>query len=313
MQPSNSFDLNKLTTALNNINLVSDGDSVEQDGAKNFGMAQSFFNYESFWKFHVVPATERPNSINSRKSASRETHQIGQNSYSIFTDMYEAEVAVNKIKVGDFGGLNFKNVLDIINYTGDAIQKFKNLQDAIEIDLKNKLGFQSLSICPVQIIKDKWLAERKIVISYRNTQTHNGKVAIFIRPNSQGDVAYMMDPYEVSNYFYDDRKGNKSDLTWKETYDLFNTNPEKFLLIEDACLSLIGATYNWLNQGYYFAKNTLDTLIQQQSYIALWGLSQAEYNDIIDHYTSSKPIIPIKTTSSGSFYMPGSGSGTYQV
>ncbi len=108
------------------IKLRTHGDPVEQDGCRRFDLDHSFPHYETFWRKHVVPATDRPNGTGFLPNATPEIRLVAQINYSLFSNLYNSREALEEIRDGRLGGLTYRNCHDCIKANGDAIQKFTN-------------------------------------------------------------------------------------------------------------------------------------------------------------------------------------------
>lgn len=71
--------------------LVSNGEPlVEQYGARVHGMGQLFPNDERFWRYHVCPATGRPNNKYFLEDVHDITQLVGQRSFTVFAYALES-------------------------------------------------------------------------------------------------------------------------------------------------------------------------------------------------------------------------------
>lgn len=297
MLPNMQRDNLKLRTALSRIKLFDKGDNVEVNGANRFQMDTLFPEYEKFWQNHIVPATGRPDNIEFRPNSDRVIQKLGETSYSIFIDLFMAEEYLELVEAGDVGGHAYRNIQGVIKCTGDAIQKFKNVQDTVQ-GLSNRLAL------PIPIFSDNstqndWLNERAKVVEYRNAQTHNGIFATFHKVDPQvGTIYYMIDPAEVSNHY-----SRTTSLTWEETKVIFNSNPAVFLTAAAACIKLRDDSYRVLNNAYKFLNQALEPLWSQALYQNLWGMGHIEYEKLVPTSSTS-----LQTSSSSSFAPSTSGS-----
>lgn len=171
-----------LRPSFDRVTLRVDGDRDENRGATEYGLDASFSNYEAFWRYHIVPATNRPDNIEMRKEAAPVISRIGNTSLSLFVDLLHAADSLAKIKAGELGGNRFRNCTDAITSDGNALQKFKKLQELIKGELKNALGKKTIEIWSDADWKAKWRPSRERIISYRNHIIHKAQPQILLVP-----------------------------------------------------------------------------------------------------------------------------------
>jgi hypothetical protein len=126
--------------AYDKVTLKDDGDPTEIRGATAHGLDASFANYERFWRYHVVPATNRPANIDHRPTVSAQVSRMGTSSHALFCDVVGAADLLVKIRAGDLGGERFANCTDAITKDGNAVQKFTDFQKGIEGELATAMG-----------------------------------------------------------------------------------------------------------------------------------------------------------------------------
>src|SRR5271156_2953864 len=85
-------------------NLRDHGDDKEKRGATQHGLDSLFPNWVEFWRTHVVPATERPESVRIRKGVDAAVERIMSSSYAVFGDLVNAGNSLLRIRAGDLGG-----------------------------------------------------------------------------------------------------------------------------------------------------------------------------------------------------------------
>lgn len=304
----NLIDGNLLKPVLRAIRLETNGDRCEMDAAKTYNFTNNFPEYERFWQLHVLPATMRPDGIGFRPKASDFVRTLGEFSYSIFDDMYSAEQAFERIENDDFGRKNNKNVKDFITSSGNAIQKIKNLQDAIKSLFGGLEGieYSSSGIFPNKSHEKTWLKQRRRIIAYRNAITHQMGTMAFFYDNSDASFInpFMLNPIIVENYFYEDRQKQNFRLTWKEIGTLFENDRTKFVLVKDGCKTLRITIYCFLNNTYKLINNQMDSLFLRPDYQDQWGMDLMAYDKLINNLY---PTIPKEITTASSVDWGGSG------
>src|SRR5947207_1278430 len=92
-----------LRSVLPNVTLRAHGAPSEVHGSVKFNLDKSFDQYEEFWRFHIVPCTNRPANVQWREGVAKEIGHIGQISYGIWTDLVDASESLEHVARGDFG------------------------------------------------------------------------------------------------------------------------------------------------------------------------------------------------------------------
>jgi hypothetical protein len=255
-------DWNTWKPAFDLVTIKKDGDSLEIRGATEHGLDVVFPNFEIFWRYHVVPATNRPANIEFRHYASNEITRIATLSHSLFIDIVNAADSLAKINAGDLGGDRFRNCTDAIKSSGDAVQKFTDLQKAIEDQLAPALG-STIRLWSGADWNNIWFPSREKIINYRNFLTHSGYPQVMHVPQPDGSrVPFVLH----QDYIV---RGNY--LTWPEQEEIFRNDPSKWAKLVDVCNELQSETIKWLNDVYLQAINALHPFLTSEDYHHLWG------------------------------------------
>jgi len=288
------------------VNLRDDGDPVEIRGSTAYNLDKSFTNYEVFWRYHIVAATNRPANVDLRKDAATEIGKIGLLSHSIFVDIVNASDSLVKIQLGDLGGDRFRNCTDAIKSDGDAVQKFTDLQNAVQGDLATNLN-SNITIWSQQDWQTKWSPSREKIIGYRNFLTHMGNPQVMLQPLADGtSIPLVLHPDNVQRGAF---------LTWQQQEELHETHPEKWVPFSDACRVLHESTIIWLNDAYGELIRALEPFLGTDDYCWLWGWDTPKHGRHICKETPTSPATSstARQMRSGSgiatTIIPGSGQG----
>lgn len=255
-------DWNAWQSAFERLTLKQDGDSLEMRAATQHGLDVSFPNHTVFWRRHVVPATNRPANLDLRKEASQLVSQIATLNHSLLDDLVKAADELDQVRVGNLGANRFQHCSQAINYDGNAIQKFTDLQELIENSLSNALN-RDIKIWSKADWKNKWSPSREKIICYRNLLTHTGQPQYMMVPQPNQDVTpYVIDPKFIVI---------GETLTWSQQEELYRTNPEKWSPLATVCVELHEKSISWLNDVYAEVVIALDQDLINEDYHWLWG------------------------------------------
>lgn len=235
------------------LSLAVDGDDIEKE-AVNRGMLSSFPKYELLWKLHVAPATLRPNGIQLRQSASKAMSSLAILSHSILGDLFAAALALQKLKVGEFGE-GYRHALDAMSSDGDALQKFSEIQQNTIKAIGIEMGCALILWAPA-IWKSVWSPRREKWILYRNNLTHFGRPFVVVKSG----IHYVIHP----DYL-------QQNMTWQEQEELLKAFPGKAAPLADVCELVHNASITWLNDAYSDLISFLAPLRLNPDYQKLWG------------------------------------------
>jgi len=248
--------------AFDRVTLRKDGDSLEVRGANDFGLDVQFPNYEIFWRYHVVPATNRPGNIYFRQYVNPTVTKICSTNHSIFVNLVNASESLHKINGGNLGGDRFRNCTDFIKCAGDALQLFTEMQKLIETDLANALC-KTIQLWSQADWRQKWCPAREKVIGYRNFLTHVGFPQVMqIAQANEARIPFVLHPDYVIR---------GSNPTWPDLEKLYQTNPEKWAKLVDVCNLLNRQTMRWLDDAYGEVITALNPFLSTEDYQYLWG------------------------------------------
>ena len=285
--------------AFDRVTLRDDGDPLEVRAAVQHGLDDLFPNYGVFWRYHIVPATNRPANLDLRKEAARELGQIGALSHSLLGDLVNAADSLVRITAGDLGGERFRNCTDSIKSDGDAVQKFTDLQKSIEGPLAAALS-RPIQVWSKADWDSRWFPSREKIIGYRNFLTHMGQPQVMLVPQPGGGM--------VPHVLHQDYIVRGNNLTWAEQEAVYRTNPEKWAKLTDVCEELHRESITWLNDAYGEIIRALQPFLTDEDYHWLWGWDTPKRGrHIWKHAGAMGAQAPIGSGSGVGGFIPGSG------
>ncbi|MEI8374627.1 MAG: hypothetical protein WCJ35_17515 [Planctomycetota bacterium] len=254
------------------LTLAVNGDPIEKQAVTQFDLGKRFPHYESFWKRHVCPATDRPWGINLRSGVSDIISVIAQRSYSVLVYTLEAVDHLREVSEGRLGPRN-RNCYITLMYAGNALQVFMELKRALcgtlvgMDDLATRL---SMPIDPFLDWKTTWEPDRKSASNYRNYVTHQGYIYSVLRQSSGERMVLSRDAFKT-----------KTPYTWLQAEAEYNRDPSKWIDLFDACRGIVDDTITFLDRAYEKIICVMDPLLETADYQRLWGW--------VDHQPSVLP------------------------
>lgn len=250
--------------------LRDNGDSFERRAVTDYQLNLTLPNYEIFWRNHIVPATNRDADLGLRLGNSPVIDRMAQLSHGVMVSLVRAADLRKKIRSGDadaLGDEGYSNCIYALQETGNALQKFGDLQRyAIDKDLDSVLP-GSIKVWPVKERLDEMIAKREIVIAFRNSLVHNGQMLISHRTNAEGSII----PTVLSRDYFLSANSNNTFPTWADQKKWMKDNPSEVLDLADVCDSIYDETVALLNEAYGDVIAVLDPLLSDSTYLGLRG------------------------------------------
>jgi hypothetical protein len=278
------MDWNEYHAELQHCTLRKHGDPAEQATCAKYDLDRSFDQYEIFWRGHVVPCTNRPSNVFWRDGISPERDRIGQLSYSIWVDLSEACASLDLVSKGDLG-TNYKNCRDCLKHDGDALQKFGELQQAVQGPRPNSRDFpdywlakrlnRAIRIMPEPRWRNDYSPRREAIISYRNYLVHAGTPPILV-DNNKTPAEHLVLKKELVV------RGDPP--IWSEKIAEYQSRPGDWVRIEDVCKEVHRDTIRWLNECYQLMNLALLSIIGDGAYIALAGRPKSPVDQVKDMF-----------------------------
>lgn len=264
------------------LTLAVDGERLaEQPAALNGNITGQFSNYERFWRYHVCPATQRPNAITFRPRVADIVSVIVQRNYSVFVYAVEARQFLTKARQGDTGPRD-RNYIIALMYAGNALQVFTEFQRAVcgKPEPDNLGGIRCLSvelgvsIVPFPDWRENWKAERESASNYRNYITHEGWPYCVFQQATGKTLVLRPDALKA-----------KGACTWKRAENDYAANPSNWIEFGDSCQGIVNDTIAFLDLGYERIVSEMEPLLVNPTYQRLWG------------WYDNQPIPPATTAS----------------
>ena len=247
------------------ITLAADGDSNEQLGASAFGLDKRFANYEVFWRYHVCPATARPDGITFRPGVADIVSVIAQRNYSVFIYVLEAVDQLQEVLEGRLGPRN-RNCYIALMYAGNALQVFTELQRALCGKPKPLNGMSDLAatlnmtIDPFPDWEKAFASDRESASNYRNYLTHQGYIYSVLRQSTGERMVLSRDALKA-----------KTPYTWLQAEADYSSDPSKWVNVVDACRGIVDDSIAFLNLAYERIIRAMACLPEKPDYQRLWG------------------------------------------
>ncbi len=203
------------------LTLAKDGDCIEQQATAQLAVDKLLPHHEAFWKYHVCPATLRPQGINFRPGIAGIVSVIAQRHYSVLVYLLEATDQLHEVLEGRLGPRN-RNCYITLMYAGNALQVFTELQGALCGQPKKPDGMSDLAatlsttIAPFPDWKMAWAPDRESASNYRNYVTHQGYVYSVLRQTTGEQMVLSRDAFKA-----------KAPYTWPQAEADYINDPSK--------------------------------------------------------------------------------------
>src|ERR1700722_14191067 len=260
-------------------------EAVEADGVTYHGLGSKLSNLQTFWRYHVAPATNRPVDNHLDASVSEIIVRLAQRSYEVYANIFDALEELKDIK--DPKPPRYRSCLNILRCVGDACLLFDELiavLGAKEERTKTK-GSKRDSLAKalgVEIVffkdwgKDYWSKERRHVADYRHMLVHHGRPWLFFEGKTEHvgwplvlEAEYCRVP-NTDNQF-------PEYLSWNEQKSLYAKDRDKFVPLPKACKDTCSDGLKWLNRAYQRVNDKLEGALKNretfEQYKTLWGIS----------------------------------------
>jgi hypothetical protein len=262
------------------LELRQDGDYSEIDA---FSIAFSdgcFSNYERFWRYHVAPASRRPDKIWFREGTDERICKLAQTSFSTFRNIFEAVAQLSIIGCEGLGDRE-RNVTIAMVFAGNALEMFDSLNGTAK-NLFNKLSGDDY---PKPLIPD-WNKRSGELSVYRDHIVHHGTLMMLTSDTAPPLVLRrdLLKKYDHPNWaqILKDHGGIISH--WQD--------------IGNACRDVVVETLVLLDDCYANLVDQMDKLLCNPKYQVLWGWA--------DGMETYDPTLRLYS------YPPGSGTGSGQ-
>jgi len=249
---------------------------VEEYGVTTHGLDARLAHLETFWRYHVAPATHRPVHTHLDADVSDVTTRIAQCSYEVYANVVDA---LDELGVAPKPP-RYRSCLNVLRCMGDACQLFDDLTDVIgQRDRRRDVRTDNLARrlnTSILLFPNwgtpQWAAARMEIADYRHMLVHHGRPWLFFDGKE-----FESEPIVVKAEYCRVRPGdpNADFLTWRQQQDLFRKERSKFITLRQACADTCNDGIDWLNRAYGELVSTIDRVLQERArfdeYLKLWG------------------------------------------
>ncbi|MGH7886381.1 MAG: hypothetical protein ACREPG_00825 [Candidatus Binatia bacterium] len=295
----NLQDWNSLKRAYLHLNFTSEPfERVEEYGASVHKLNERLSNVQEFWRYHIAPATNRPEGTHLSDNIRGVTSRLAERSYEIYCNVSDALDELAEIKKG-LKPPRYRSCLNVLRFSGDALLLFDSLIDIIGVktkgqDLANQLTLSKLfSENSEKIIKiilfpdwyygENWNAKREQAIAYRNMLVHHGRPWLHFTKGEYTSPPYILRA-EHCRLDISKHEDKKEFLTWGKQIQMFRdaNHRDKFIRLDRACKHTCDFTILWLNAAYGRIVKTLDKILTErpqrfQRYRKQWGIARSSF------------------------------------
>jgi hypothetical protein len=260
---------------------------VEEYGVKTHRLHERLPHLQTFWRYHVAPATHRPFNTHLAADVAEVTTRIAQRSYEVYANICDALDELDLMNEQPPKPPRYRSCLNVLRCVGDACQLFDDLVDV----LGNKKGpfrqrrpngprnLARLLGVDIFFFRDwdqpQWSTARMHIADYRHMLVHHGRPWLFFNGDEfVGEPLVLMarhcrvpgsDPKEPEY------------LTWSQQRKMFGTDPSNFIELRKASERTCNAGITWLNRAYERLVLTLDGVLSNRDnfdqYKGYWGVS----------------------------------------
>ncbi len=246
----------KMRSFYDGLSLARDGDVHEQEAFHESPFPDYFLGYEAFWRYHVAPATGRPESIRIRPNADWIINRMAQRSYSVFQRIL---YAVQSLAVSE--DCSSRELVSALEHSGTALTLFNALERTIAGDQPDTLSSRlQTPIRTAKEISPKWNESRSQMIIYRDYLTHQGSL-MTVKTRPDGPLFVLRSEYLAG-------QGN---VDWAEVEKRHLGDASHWQELRSVSGEVVRDTLNLLNMGYEALSNEMNRLLENPAYQQLWG------------------------------------------
>lgn len=250
-------------------------------------------NLETFWRFHIAPATNRTADTHLRDNIRPVVSRMAERSYEIFCNVSDAldELAIVQ------GGLSpprYRPCLNVLRFTGDALMLFESLIDIIGRKDRNRtinLGSVEQEIGEHLVLfedwhygDNDWSKRRELAVTHRNMLVHHGRPWLhFLDDDPKTPYILRAEKCRTDASRRDDEQ---KFVTWQRQISKFKAENKRgehsnFITLKGACETAVERTVDWLNDAYGRVVDRLDQVLSKDpatfaKYRSLWGFPSSE-------------------------------------
>jgi hypothetical protein len=243
------------------------GESYEKYGAEHHALGDRLSYLQEFWRYHVAPATNRPNNIDLSDNIHPLVSRMAETNYEIYCNIVDALEEMREIDENDgMKSPRYVRCLNVLRFTGDALQLFNELRKLIENDVCEKIQSSN------KVFDDwkPWAKSKTELQRYRHMLVHHGRPWYFFHGGEHQGKPYVLRPK------YCKYRGRES-TTWsrQRAEDRFKKNDAEFQRLDEACKATLDGSIEWLNGAYKQVVTTMEPWLLTEQYRSLWRWPEA--------------------------------------
>lgn len=285
----NLQDWNSLKRAYQHLKFTSEPfERVEEYGARMHKLDQRLSNVQKFWRYHIAPATNRPDGTHLSDNIRGVPSRLAERSYEIYCNVCDALDELAVIKEG-LKPPRYRSCLNVLRFSGDALQLFDSLIDIIGVTTQaqelaapptlSQLFGKKIVLFPDWHFGRNWGDQREQAIAYRNMLVHHGRPWLHFTNGEYTSPPYIIRA-ENCRLNISKHEAKKEFLTWRIQIQWFKDgkHKSKFIRLDEACEQTCDSTISWLNDAYRVIVASLDKILTEspqcfQTYKNQWGLA----------------------------------------
>lgn len=256
-------------------------EAVEEHGVRSHQLDQKLPNLEDFWRFHVAPATLRPQDTRFAHNVRQVTSRMAERSYEVYCNICDALDELRVIAKPP----RYRACLNVLRCIGDAFVLFDELVNVIR---KNPYDQQTTGAgsatldkilgCKIELFRD-WSderrTERQVAITYRHMLVHHGRPWLHFEHREFEGYPYVL----KAEHCLRRTPGEKEVyVTWAKQIEMFRKakHRDKFILLPEACKHSCDTAIAWIDKGYSHIVSALDEVLFDDrvkfiKYRSQWG------------------------------------------
>jgi hypothetical protein len=262
-------------------------EAVEEYGVRVHELDKRLSNVQLFWRYHIAPATNRPDGTHLSERIRQIPSRMAERSYEIYCNISDAMDELFIVEEG-LKPPRYRSCLNVLRFTGDALMLFDSLIDMIGVKtpsqkLSNDFSISKLFKTKLVLFPDwyhgrNWNRERDHLIAYRNMLVHHGRPWLHFTGHQQEGPPYVLDAKHcrLDSSKHEDKR---EFLTWAKQISMFRDRNErgKFIRLDKACEAVCDNTINWINEAYGRVVEKLDEVLSDNPklfdvYRSQWGI-----------------------------------------
>ena len=260
-------------------------EAMEEYGVRQHKLHQRLPNLQTFWRYHVAPATHRQRDTHLAANVHEVTTRVAQRSYEVYANICDALDELEIIVQHGAKPPRYRSCLNVLRCVGDAFLLFDELVHVLgtrtgpDRQTRN-LGTPNLAtLLHVDLFffrdwdRSLWSTTRTNIADYRHMLVHHGRPWLFFAGDEFVGDPLVLKAQHCRVPGCDLR--NPQYLSWTQQQKLFRTDRSQFIHLSDACKQTCDAGITWLNRGYDRIVSIMNGVLSErdnfEEYKNLWG------------------------------------------